>query len=211
MHVQNHCEECKYLYSLYFALGVGRLDGEEAERFWAEANQIAGSTKQMNPGHRVDTIDDMINDWNKTKQLLQGKLASLPPIITKLIYRQASLIQKRHAESMPLLTKFAKSFADFDVTVRKLYGREVVEGWVRAGVSSGKNADGTFFSAFKSSNPGEYLLAISPYFCLTWSLERSLANCVREMVLEATTRGQNRGMDKLGLLIGDGLILQQRQ
>lgn len=211
MHVQNHCEECKYLYSLYFALGVGRLDGEEAERFWAEANQIAGSTKQMNPGHRVDTIDDMINDWNKTKQLLQGKLASLPPIITKLIYRQASLIQKRHAESMPLLTKFAKSFADFDVTVRKLYGREVVEGWVRAGVSSGKNADGTFFSAFKSSNPGEYLLAISPYFCLTWSLERSLANCIREMVLEATTRGQNRGMDKLGLLIGDGLILQQRQ
>lgn len=75
MHLQNHCESCQYLFSLYFALGVGRLDGEELERFWAEANQIARSTKQMNPGHRIDTIDDMINDWNKTKQFVQGSFS----------------------------------------------------------------------------------------------------------------------------------------
>lgn len=73
MHLQNHCEECQYLFSLYFAIGVGRLDGEEAERFWAEVNQLAGSTKQMNPGHRMDTLDDSINDWNITKLLLLGK------------------------------------------------------------------------------------------------------------------------------------------
>lgn len=39
----------------------------------------------------------------------------------------------------------------------------------------------------------------------------TLANCVRDMALKATTRGKNRGLDEAGILIGDGLILQQRQ
>lgn len=73
MHVQNHVERCIYLHSFNFTKGVGRTDGEEAERFWAEANQLAGSTKQMNPGHRMDSLDDECNDWNKNKSLQLGE------------------------------------------------------------------------------------------------------------------------------------------
>lgn len=74
MHGQTHVNTCQYCHSLYYTRGVGRTDGEEAERFWAEANQVAGSTKQMNPGHRCDTLDDVINDWNRTKLLQYGTL-----------------------------------------------------------------------------------------------------------------------------------------
>ncbi len=51
MHLQAHEEPCQFLYSFNYMEGVGRMDGEETERFWAEANQAAGSTKQMNTGN----------------------------------------------------------------------------------------------------------------------------------------------------------------
>ena len=72
MHAHTHLDVCQYRYSLYYTKGVGRTDGEQAERFWSEANQVAGSTKQMNPGNRCDTLDDVINDWNKSKMVHFG-------------------------------------------------------------------------------------------------------------------------------------------
>lgn len=65
------------------------------------------------------------------------------------------MIQRKHKATLILLEKFAKSFSDFDETVRSLHGIKTVEDWVRAGTTSGKNSDGTFFSAFKSKNPGK--------------------------------------------------------
>lgn len=70
MHLKNHIQDCHWRHSLNYTLGVGRWDGEVVERWWSEANQLAGSTKQMNPGHREDTLNDHINDWNRRK--MQG-------------------------------------------------------------------------------------------------------------------------------------------
>ncbi|KLO04068.1 hypothetical protein SCHPADRAFT_841060, partial [Schizopora paradoxa] len=67
MHLQGHIESCQYRFSWNYTDGVGRTDGEEVERFWAEANQAAGSTKQMNKGHRREVLDDIMNDWNFLK------------------------------------------------------------------------------------------------------------------------------------------------
>ena len=67
MHVQAHKEQCQYLCALGYTFGVGRTDGEEVERFWAEFNQASGSTKQMNAGHRKEVLNDMMNDWNWSK------------------------------------------------------------------------------------------------------------------------------------------------
>lgn len=72
MHVQAHIDSCQWRFSLNYTKGVGRMDGEAVERWWSEANQIAGSTKQMNPGHRDDTLDDCIRDWNRRKVQGQG-------------------------------------------------------------------------------------------------------------------------------------------
>lgn len=72
MHVTSHVEKCQWVYNPNYRKHTGRLDGEEAERFWSEANQAAGSTKQMSPSHRADTLDDHFNDWNRAKILKQG-------------------------------------------------------------------------------------------------------------------------------------------
>lgn len=74
MHVHSHIQDCQWRFSFNYTNYVGRMDGEEAERFWSECNQLAGSTKQMNPAHRNDTLDDNINDWNRRKMQNQGKL-----------------------------------------------------------------------------------------------------------------------------------------
>lgn len=74
-------------------------------------------------------------------------------MVRLLIIDIAEMIQKKHKESMVLLTKFSSSFAEFDASVREEHG-DLVNKWVQAGTASGKNADGTFFSEFKSKNPG---------------------------------------------------------
>lgn len=69
LHLQTHQPTCLVKHSFNLTKGAGRTDGEEAERFWSEANQLAGSTKQMTPGNRMDTLDDAFNDYNTTKSL----------------------------------------------------------------------------------------------------------------------------------------------
>ena len=67
MHLMGHEDQCQYGFSLNYTDGVGRTDGEECERLWAEFNQAAGSTKQMGRGRRCDTLDDITSAWNWAK------------------------------------------------------------------------------------------------------------------------------------------------
>ncbi len=64
MHLQAHEEQCQFLYSFNYTEGVGRMDGEETERFWAKVIQAAGSTKQMNTGNREEVLNDLMIDWS---------------------------------------------------------------------------------------------------------------------------------------------------
>lgn len=73
MHLFGHEEQCQFGFSLNYTRGVGRTDGEECERLWAEYNQAAGSTKYMGRGHRCDTIDDLTSAWNWTKLTNMGE------------------------------------------------------------------------------------------------------------------------------------------
>lgn len=64
-----HIEHCQFENSASFESGVGRTDGEEVERLWAEMNQASGSVKQMTAGNRHDTLNDMFldNNWRKNE------------------------------------------------------------------------------------------------------------------------------------------------
>ena len=73
LHLVNHKTDCQYCFSYNYQKGVGRTDGEAIERFWAEANLYAASTKQQNGGHRHDTLDDMMGDHNWRKIVAMGK------------------------------------------------------------------------------------------------------------------------------------------
>jgi len=55
LHVQNHCNNCTYLFSSAYIESMGHFHNETAEQSWVELNQLAGQTHQMNNGHRQDT------------------------------------------------------------------------------------------------------------------------------------------------------------
>ncbi|KAJ7236645.1 hypothetical protein C8J57DRAFT_1194304 [Mycena rebaudengoi] len=57
----------KNQWSLNFTSGTGRVHGEGIEGSWGEAKQAGGSTKEMNAGHRHDTLNDFQFDWNWLK------------------------------------------------------------------------------------------------------------------------------------------------
>ncbi|TDL13658.1 hypothetical protein BD410DRAFT_735054 [Rickenella mellea] len=57
-HIGGHLVKCQGKYSLNYMPGVGRTDGENIERGWSKIEGAAGSTKEMGPGARHDTLDD---------------------------------------------------------------------------------------------------------------------------------------------------------
>lgn len=71
-HLPAHVAECQWKYSFNFVKGVGRTDGEAPERGWSTLNAAASSTKEMGPGHRRDTLDDLIGDSNWKKFISFG-------------------------------------------------------------------------------------------------------------------------------------------
>lgn len=72
MHLDGHKDKCKYRFALNYFQGAGRTHGEGIEQSWAESKQSGGSSRQMNHGHRHDTIIDFHNFWNWVKFELMG-------------------------------------------------------------------------------------------------------------------------------------------
>jgi hypothetical protein len=68
-HLPAHGPECRTIFSLNYAIGVGRGDGEGQERVWSIQNKVAVQTAEMNPGHRIEVINDNIGDQNFSRFL----------------------------------------------------------------------------------------------------------------------------------------------
>ncbi|KAJ7488488.1 hypothetical protein B0H11DRAFT_1912979 [Mycena galericulata] len=67
VHVQGHQAGCISAYSSTFMLAAGHFHGETAEQYWPELNQIGPKVRQMNYGHRQDTVINHHGDWNQKK------------------------------------------------------------------------------------------------------------------------------------------------
>lgn len=67
LHIQNHKDNCTYLYSSAYTENAGHFYGETAEHVWPELNQIGTQIRQMNNGNRQDTLIDVQGDWNFKK------------------------------------------------------------------------------------------------------------------------------------------------
>ncbi|KAJ7500537.1 hypothetical protein B0H11DRAFT_2225527 [Mycena galericulata] len=72
-HLPAHIEECNIRFSFNLTPEVGQTDGEAPERGWANANPLAGSTKEMGPGARRDMLNEHFNDWNWKKIVAFGR------------------------------------------------------------------------------------------------------------------------------------------
>ncbi|PPQ84273.1 hypothetical protein CVT24_012851 [Panaeolus cyanescens] len=66
-HLPAHVSACRTRYSFNYTTGAGRTDGEAPERGWNETNPLAGSTREMGPGTRRDTINCHLGDHNWRK------------------------------------------------------------------------------------------------------------------------------------------------
>ncbi|THU93111.1 hypothetical protein K435DRAFT_670775 [Dendrothele bispora CBS 962.96] len=72
LHIHGHNLQCQRNFSLNYAGGVGRTDGEGIERPWANIGPVATSTREMGPGTRHDTLDDHWSYWNWKKTVGLG-------------------------------------------------------------------------------------------------------------------------------------------
>ncbi|KAL5512685.1 hypothetical protein ACEPAG_2951 [Sanghuangporus baumii] len=113
-HVVGHKPSCQYRFSLGYASGTGRTDGEEVERYWSEMNQVSGSVKQMTPGHRSDTLDVFNAGWNWSKLL-----------------RMSDSIYDRYRDALKNSQNHGPAFDEFQSKLRKAYSDEVIETWAR--------------------------------------------------------------------------------
>jgi hypothetical protein len=70
-HLLAHVMKCQTAFSFNFNRGVSRTEGESLERRWSDANNAAGSTLEMGPGHCRDVMDDHFGDsnWKKTTKM----------------------------------------------------------------------------------------------------------------------------------------------
>jgi hypothetical protein len=121
VHIHNHNDDCQYRYSLSYADGVGRTHGEGIETCWAEQNQTGGMVKEMNKGHRHDTLVDFSGDWNwlKTQQIGASRSPQLNPILInwqELLYFMLSALLEatqrdpaKTSNSCPVITTTLKS------------------------------------------------------------------------------------------------------
>jgi hypothetical protein len=73
LHVQGHKETCLYTFATAYMPCVGHFHGETAEHYWPEANQLGPHVRQMNNGHRQDTLIDHHGDWNWLKTIKMGE------------------------------------------------------------------------------------------------------------------------------------------
>jgi hypothetical protein len=74
-HIYSHGSPCQFRFSLNFLKWSARTNGEDIERWWAHANPVSMSTKEMSPGARADTIDDHAAAWNFRKIVNFGAFA----------------------------------------------------------------------------------------------------------------------------------------
>ncbi|KAJ7735872.1 hypothetical protein DFH07DRAFT_753673 [Mycena maculata] len=73
LHVQGHQDSCTYLFGTAYMECVGHFNGETAEHYWPEANQLGPHVRQMNLGHCHDTIINHHGDWNHKKTMNIGE------------------------------------------------------------------------------------------------------------------------------------------
>lgn len=63
-HLAGHKASCRFKWSFNFLPGSAMTDGEAAERVWAVLNFLGLRTREMNPGHRHDVINQFYSYMN---------------------------------------------------------------------------------------------------------------------------------------------------
>ena len=63
-HLAGHRADCRYRWSFNFLPYSAMVDGEAPERIWSITNPLSNRTREMNPGHRHDVMNQFYSDQN---------------------------------------------------------------------------------------------------------------------------------------------------
>ncbi|KAJ7475078.1 hypothetical protein B0H11DRAFT_2158575 [Mycena galericulata] len=91
-HLPAHQEICHAPFSLHFAPGAGLGNGEGIEQNWENSNGAANQTKQMGPGSRQDTLDDILGAHNYRKTRALGRI-----LMKRLLEANKEAVRQRRA------------------------------------------------------------------------------------------------------------------
>ncbi|KZV93168.1 hypothetical protein EXIGLDRAFT_584991, partial [Exidia glandulosa HHB12029] len=69
IHVHGHIETCQDYFNSRLIPGMGMVTGEEVEPIWVELGHAGAITRDANPGHRHEILDDICSDWNFKKMV----------------------------------------------------------------------------------------------------------------------------------------------
>ncbi|KAJ6563164.1 hypothetical protein B0H10DRAFT_1966261 [Mycena sp. CBHHK59/15] len=88
--IKCHQDSCTYLFGTAYMECVGHFHGETAEQYWPEANQLGPHVRQMNNGHRQDTMIHHHGDWNHKKMM---NMEDIREAKTKYVQKRNHFIQ----------------------------------------------------------------------------------------------------------------------
>lgn len=111
-HLPAHQTSCQAPYAYNFQRGGGNGHGETIEENWSQSNKAAAQTKEMGPGSRQDTLDDIFGYHNWLT------LTSME-----------RTIRKRMVLAVKSLELHRELFERFDTALRENLGEEVVADW----------------------------------------------------------------------------------
>lgn len=139
LHVQGHQDSCTYLFGTAYMECLGHFHGETAEHYWAEANQLGPHVRQMNLGHRHDTMIQHHGDWNHKKTMEMGKPAQTKSLsLTDKFYSIAMDLAEDIMEAKAKYTEKRNHFIALSISFK-----DYVPGWQkmsRASYKAGKEA-----------------------------------------------------------------------
>jgi len=85
---------------------------------WSEGNQAAGSTKEMNEGHRHDILDEFHGYWNWTKTHRLGTFLIILCGYYQSLASLASAQYSAYTKCLDILKKRMIDFQDFEARMR---------------------------------------------------------------------------------------------
>ena len=132
-HLPAHVRECQWKYSFNYIQGSARTDGEAPERGWSTLNAVASSTKEMGPGHRRDTLDDLIGDSNWKKKIGLGRHVN--PCLGSYLHQIGESILRKIIEAIPERNEHEEDLRELECSLSACYAKqlarwkECVEAW----------------------------------------------------------------------------------
>jgi hypothetical protein len=73
-HVHGHKDECLYRWATNYVPGAGVVDVEVLETLWSVLNTVSSATRTASLAHRMEILDDHMNNSNWKKMQLIGMI-----------------------------------------------------------------------------------------------------------------------------------------